>query len=307
MRLRILAGLSVTASRRTSYSTQISCAVFSLFVVLYFLLACFLVWVLLFPEGREFVAGWLQALVRRWRQATQSGAKASQQTMQKVTNVSNSISDRNRLIANWVVKHKWGVAVGLLLVTLPPLGIILFSAGHLEGFSDERLAYTNPQIEALLKGEQLVPPAPLPPEIFVTAEVEQVRPMLQTASRNWQLLDQELTQRLLLVFKIMREKHGYEMAILEGYRSPERQDMLAKMGGHVTNARAFQSYHQFGLAADCAFLLNGKLVISEKDPWAMKGYQLYGETAESVGLTWGGRWKMMDLGHIEWRKPGVMK
>jgi hypothetical protein len=44
----------------------------------------------------------------------------------------------------------------------------------------------------------------------------------------------------------------------------------------VTNAKAFQSYHQFGLAADCAFLRDGKLVISEKDPWAMRGYQFYG-------------------------------
>jgi peptidoglycan LD-endopeptidase CwlK len=27
--------------------------------------------------------------------------------------------------------------------------------------------------------------------------------------------------------------------------------------------------------------------------------------AAGMGLTWGGHWKMMDLGHIEWRKPGV--
>jgi peptidoglycan L-alanyl-D-glutamate endopeptidase CwlK len=175
----------------------------------------------------------------------------------------------------------------------------------LSGFSDDHVQ-TNPQVAALLQGEQLVPPAPLPPEIFISAEVALIRPMLQSASRNWQLLDPDFSQRMLLAFKIMREKHGYEMAILEGYRSPERQDMLSQIGSHVTSAKAFQSYHQYGLAADCAFLLNGKLVISEKDPWAMKGYALYGEVAESLGLTWGGRWKMMDFGHIEWRKPGVM-
>jgi peptidoglycan L-alanyl-D-glutamate endopeptidase CwlK len=96
------------------------------------------------------------------------------------------------------------------------------------------------------------------------------------------------------------------MALLEGYRSPERQNRLAQMGGNVTNAAAFQSYHQYGLAADNAFLRDGKLVISEKDPWAMRGYQLYGQTAEQVGLTWGGRWKMMDLGHVEYHKPGFV-
>ena len=99
----------------------------------------------------------------------------------------------------------------------------------------------------------------------------------------------------------MHEQYGYEMALLEGYR-PERQNRLAQMGTNVTNAAAFQSYHQFGLAADNAFLRDGKLVISEKDPWAMRGYQLYG-VAEQVGLTWG-RWKMMDLGHVEYHKPG---
>ena len=131
--------------------------------------------------------------------------------------------------------------------------------------------------------------------------------MLVSASRNWALLDPVFTQKLLKTFKIMKEEHGYDMAILEGYRSPERQNTLAGMGSSVTNAAAWQSWHQYGLAADCAFLRNGKIVITEKDPWAMRGYQLYGQVAESVGLTWGGRWKMMDLGHTELHVAGVMK
>jgi len=118
-------------------------------------------------------------------------------------------------------------------------------------------------------------------------------------------MDPDFVQRLLLVFKIMREQHGYEMALLEGWRSPERQVLLAQMGAHVTQAGAWQSWHQYGLAADCAFLRNGKLVISERDPWAARGYALYGEVAESVGLTWGGRWKLLDLGHVEWRRREV--
>ncbi len=36
-----------------------------------------------------------------------------------------------------------------------------------------------------------------------------------------------------------------------------------------------------------AFKRDGKVVISERDPWAMRGYQLYGEVAESVGLDLG--------------------
>ena len=66
------------------------------------------------------------------------------------------------------------------------------------------------------------------------------------------------------------------------------------------------SYHQYGLAADFAFVRDGKLVISERDPWAMGGYAHYGELAETVGLVWGGRWQMRDFGHVELRREGVL-
>ena len=159
-----------------------------------------------------------------------------------------------------------------------------------------------------LAGERLTPPAPLPPEVFTTREVELARPMVRFASRDWALLDAEFAQRLLMVFRIMREQHGYEMVLIEGYRSPQRQEQLAAMGGHVTKVGAFRSYHQFGLAADSAFMRMGQVVISERDPWAMRGYELYGEVSASLGLTWGGGWKnLKDLGHVELRRPGVLR
>lgn len=176
----------------------------------------------------------------------------------------------------------------------------------LGGF-DSSTREVNAQVAQLLEGEQLVPPPALPPLVFATAEVQEERPMLVFASRDWALVNPAFAQRLLMAFKIMKEKHGYDMAILEGYRSPERQDILAAMGSNVTNAAAYQSWHQYGLAADCAFLRDGKIVVTEKDPWAMRGYRLYGEVAESLGLSWGGRWKMTDLGHTELRLSGVMK
>ena len=194
----------------------------------------------------------------------------------------------------------------MILITAPPLAAWLMGGTALGGF-DSPVREVNLQVAQILAGEQLVPPPALPPMVFATLEVQQERPMLVSASRDWALMNPAFAQQLLKVFKIMKEQHGYDMAILEGYRSPERQDKLAGMGSSVTNAAAWQSWHQYGLAADCAFLRNGKIVISERDPWAMRGYQLYGEVAESVGLTWGGRWQMMDFGHTELRLPGVMK
>lgn len=197
-----------------------------------------------------------------------------------------------------------GVAVALLVV---PALVLWSLRGQLtlDGYDDAGHAAVDDHVARLLHGEQLVPPPPLPPEVFLTAEVQAASPLLATADRKWALMDPDFVQRLLLVFKIMREQHGYEMALLEGWRSPERQALLAQMGAHVTQAGAWQSWHQYGLAADCAFLRNGKLVISERDPWAARGYALYGEVAESVGLTWGGRWKLLDLGHVEWRRRDV--
>nr|WP_269462258.1 M15 family metallopeptidase [Janthinobacterium lividum] len=209
--------------------------------------------------------------------------------------------------AAFVRRHYLLFLGGAAVMCLPPAIALLAGSKNVLGGYEVSTREMNTQVSALLQGEQLVPPVDLPPLVFATEEVQQVRPMLVSASRNWTLLNAEYAQRLLLVFKIMKDKHGYDMAILEGYRSPERQNMLAGMGSNVTNAAAFQSWHQYGLAADCAFLRDGKLVISEKDPWAMRGYQLYGEVAESVGMTWGGRWKMMDFGHTELRVPGVMK
>ncbi len=189
----------------------------------------------------------------------------------------------------------------VLLAGLPPLLVRLLRPRQMVPDFDDAARASDPLIAALLQGEQLVPPPPLPPLAFATAEVELLRPMLAQADRDWQRLDQDFARRLLVVFNVMRERHGYEMALLEGYRSPERQERLAAAGTHVSSARAFQSFHQFGLAADCAFLREGRLVISERDPWAMRGYQLYGEVAESLGMVWGGRWTMMDFGHTELR------
>lgn len=129
---------------------------------------------------------------------------------------------------------------------------------------------------------------------------------IKNADRNWKKMNSEFVQRLLTVYKVMSDQYGYDMVLLEGYRSPARQARLLKKGTHVTKAGSYKSYHQFGLAGDSAFIRNGKIVITEKDPWAMRGYKLYGKVAKSAGLVWGGDWRMMDLGHVELRKKGVL-
>lgn len=275
-------------------------------VFLYFVLVTAVLAIAFLGPVREWA--WSHAhRVMQGGKATASSALSSSQTrLQQAARTAN----RQAAQAGLFVRHhgKWVLMAATLLVGMPLLALVLHQWQSLDGFDHTRSHAVNEQVAALLHGEQLVAPPPLPPELFTTREVEQAIPFVQQASRHWELLDEDFRQRMLLVFKLMRERHGYELVLLEGYRSPERQAKLAAMGSQVTQAGAFESYHQFGLAADCAFMINGRIVVSETNPQAARGYELLGGVAKSLGLTWGGDWRSLkDLGHIELSRPGVLR
>jgi D-alanyl-D-alanine carboxypeptidase len=210
--------------------------------------------------------------------------------------------------ASWHRGHATArfASAALVLAGLPALAMTLRWWQPFDGYDHTVAREVNAQVAALLAGEQLVAPQPLPPALFATPEVERAWPLAATASREWALLDPEFRQRLLLTMQLMRERHGIEMVLLEGYRSEERQAQLAALGPHVTLAAAGASRHQAGLAADCAFLFDGRVIVDEKHPRAARAYALYGEVAQATGLTWGGSWRnLVDLGHVELRRPSA--
>lgn len=275
-------------------------------VILYFVLVTALLAWLFLPAVRSEtnarvlrVLAWSRLASRRWARAGTRGAQQAHAPLLVAGNDAKA----------WLRANRTGVALALTVVLLlPAMALGLRSWWRLDGFDDTASRVVDERVAALLQGEQLVPPPPLPPELFTTREVEAVRPLMRTASRQWELLDAEFQRRLLLVFKLLKDKHGYDAVLLEGYRSPERQEALSRLGPTVTQAGAYESYHQFGLAADVAFLREGRIVISERDPWAMRGYELYGELAASLGLTWGGSWRgLADYGHVELRRPAVLQ
>ncbi|MCB1899640.1 MAG: M15 family metallopeptidase [Rhodocyclaceae bacterium] len=271
-------------------------------IAAYFCVATSILALIAFPGLRR-------SIVTRLASAARPGARHAAQWIQRsalaLRAAPDTILGPMRAARGGVHRAGRRFALALLLVAIPPLIVMFHSTGPellYEEFDDS----ANRHIETLLAGEQLVPPRPLPPAVFQTREVERIIPELASASRDWIRLDDAFRQRLLLVFRTLRERHGYEPVLLEGYRSPERQARLAALGPHITRAGALMSYHQYGLAADIAFVADGKIVIDENDPWAARGYRLYGEIAESLGLTWGGRWTMRDFGHVELRRPGVL-
>lgn len=98
------------------------------------------------------------------------------------------------------------------------------------------------------------------------------------------------------------EDDGLIAGIFSGYRSPEEQDELYAlgrtvknpdgvdaehpMGNIVTRAKGGRSWHNYGIAADLVFKVNGKWSWSDKLPWGIMG-----QHAHAVGLEWGGDWK----------------
>lgn len=161
-------------------------------------------------------------------------------------------------------------------------------AQDIEFASNARLAFSK---------EYLIPPPPLPPSIFIGVE----RGSLEAADRDWNKLEPLFRQKLLEVFVRMQAR-GYTLALVEGYRSPDRQDQLASAEQKLTNARAFHSLHQFGLAADVAPIRNGKLAFDLNDEWTKAAYFVLGEEAAATKLTWGGSWSLQDYGHVQFKK-----
>lgn len=181
-----------------------------------------------------------------------------------------------------------GTLLGVLVVAFALGGLIRVDpAAALPGVFGSRIGQA-------FAPEELVAPPPLPPDLFVSIE----DPGLQTADRDWNKLDAGFRQALLHLIERAQQR-GVELVLLEGYRSPERQTHLASLGSNVTRAGAFQSKHQFGTAADLAPLRDGQLMLHETDAWVSDAYRVLGEEAERLGLTWGGRWTLRDLGHVE--------
>ncbi len=77
-------------------------------------------------------------------------------------------------------------------------------------------------------------------------------------------------------------------------------------GGHVTDAPPGLSWHQWGEAMDCFWLVDGKAEFSpNKLVNGQNGYRVYVEEAVKLGLTAGGLFKKLkDFPHVQLRPQG---
>ena len=136
------------------------------------------------------------------------------------------------------------------------------------------------------------------------------------ASRKVSDCIQEMQDKYIQ-FKARMIEAGIDFIITCTIRSQEEQDNLWNTGrsvftfpckcGGKSNKQGECKKHPFGLrvtwkkvskhtlgeAFDIAILKNGKLT------WDVKDYKQAGEIGESVGLRWGGRFKVVDSVHFE--------
>jgi peptidoglycan L-alanyl-D-glutamate endopeptidase CwlK len=93
---------------------------------------------------------------------------------------------------------------------------------------------------------------------------------------------------------------GIDVIITSTYRDAESQDALyaqgrTKPGSKVTNARAWESYHNYRIAFDFCPIVNGKCQWSD-----IKTFTKCGEIGESLGLEWAGRWvSFKEMAHLQ--------
>lgn len=190
----------------------------------------------------------------------------------------------------------------LLPLLLPLVALVFVSLMRIVGHRPEAggAALKNQVVTAVLGEATLLAPPVLPPSAFVGLAGGDYG----LADRDWSKLDPAFRRVVLHLIRRI-EARGVQMTLVEGYRTPARQDLLAADARMVTQARGFESRHQFGLAVDLAPVFDGRPSLSERDGRAAAAYAVLGEEAEAMGLVWGGRWSFRDLMHIE--APGVIR
>jgi peptidoglycan L-alanyl-D-glutamate endopeptidase CwlK len=100
------------------------------------------------------------------------------------------------------------------------------------------------------------------------------------------------------------KKQGINLRITAGLRTAAEQEALFQQGrttpgAKVTNARAWQSYHNYGLAIDVVPMN----ALNQPD-WNSREWNRIGQIGKSVGLRWGGDFKsIVDRPHFEIGPP----
>jgi peptidoglycan L-alanyl-D-glutamate endopeptidase CwlK len=94
--------------------------------------------------------------------------------------------------------------------------------------------------------------------------------------------------------------NGLTVTIIVAFRSWDEQDVLYEQGRTrtgviVTDAMGGDSYHNWGLAFDCAPVTNGIVTWNDTNT-----FMKMGELGQQVGLEWGGNWTSYNISLVDY-------
>ena len=118
---------------------------------------------------------------------------------------------------------------------------------------------------------------------------------------QWDGVHPDLRLTLEAIQEVMREE-GFDLRLMEGFRSDARQAALLATGGGVTQVGAGRSCHNHGFAVDMVIHVRNRPSWDLTHSHVRDGYARLGELATSAGLRWGGAWTdFQDMPHVEMR------
>lgn len=165
---------------------------------------------------------------------------------------------------------------------------------------------------SILKSDGIVGPATWAALMNYELQPEKPDPSIKEDSytlKKINLIHPKLRAELLQIYREILTR-GVKIRITDTLRTFEEQDKLYAQGrtapgARVTNAKAGQSYHNYGLAVDFSLLLRGGKKVSwnmnlDLDNDSLKDWNEVVAVFKHYGWDWGGNWtSFKDYPHFE--------
>lgn len=109
------------------------------------------------------------------------------------------------------------------------------------------------------------------------------------------------------------EKRGYVFFVISAFRSAQEQSKLYAQGRSlpgkiVTNANAFESFHNYGLAVDFCLDIDHNKENGLQPNWDITAYEVLAEEARKLGLVSGMDFKSFKEGpHVQFKTEKTTK
>ncbi|WP_214776892.1 M15 family metallopeptidase [Exiguobacterium sp. s22] len=139
-------------------------------------------------------------------------------------------------------------------------------------------------------------------------DVEAENAILAKTKIEFDQLHPEVVNRGVSFVRLAHSCLDLEVRLTSGYRSAKEQNALyaqgrSKPGQVVTNAKAGQSYHNYGLAVDFVIIHNNKAdydLNADRNRNDVPDWQELGELGKALGFEWGGDWNSFpDYPHLQ--------